>query len=222
MSRSDYLGVETMLGSLGYSDESAMAAAWLKLEREGIVEPRTRVIAKKNLAKARRILKPEKTQVCSNICSYIAKSLRGDNRERTVVDPASCQICFGSRNRQAVACMLTVLKDKGITRVLVVGGNEQVQDELLKLISESGVQLRFVNGQKSSGNKVALNNRRWAELVVIWPHFLKHSQSWGYTNDASEGEDFIVVRRGGIKEICLEVVRHYEPQSPLAVELRRN
>lgn len=214
MSRSDYLEVENMLGSLGYNDESAMAAAWLTLEREGLVEPRKRVIAKRHLARVRRILKPEKTQVCSNICSYITKALQGDSREHLLVDPISCQVCLGSRNRQVAASMSTVLRIKGISKVVVVGGSEQVQDELAKLLQGKGIQFRFINGQKSSGNKVAQNNRRWAELVIIWPHFLKHSQSWGYTVEASEGKDFIVVRRGGIKELCMEVVRHYDPQSP--------
>lgn len=205
--------VEAFLGGLGYQTETSKAEAWLTLEEAGLVPARRRTITRRNIPKARRLLVAKDLRICGGVCSYVAEKLLQDRRSQLVVLPRQCQVCLGSNNRQAAGLMQASLIEAGVGKVLIVGGFKKSHDELRRLLRQTTLKFRYIDGLKSAGQKTADLQAKWADLVVVWgSQPLKHSLSNNYTKQASSGEGLVVLHKRGIEALCLEVVRYCVPE----------
>ena len=123
-----------------------------------------------------------------------------------LVEQRACHICDGNPSVKALQNMAEIAIDAGKSRILIVGGTEKKEREILGKCSGL-VQWRFIDGKKARDDRYYRSHRKWAEIIIIW-------QSTPVDHRVSEhfdgkGDDRVVtLRRRGIAALVDEVVRH--------------
>jgi len=207
----DVVALDDLIRALGFDRPEAARAARDVLERGGLTRAGKRAIAVGKLPEVERVLAASLVRVCGEECLRIDRQGAHEAREAVSVWRRSCEICGGSNNVRATIQCARVLDRKRVRRVVVVGGTGVQQHQLAGLLSAVNIELRFVDGTRTSHSaKDALANTRWAQLVVVWaPTPLRHAVSDLYTERLQPGVRLVVVNRRGIEALCAEIVRSY-------------
>jgi hypothetical protein len=207
----DAVNIEQFLREHGFDRPPAAARARQILEERQLTRPGKQAFERSKLARAEAILSHTLVRVCGDACLRIDRGGAGIARESVTVTQQSCEICGGSNNRRAAIQCMRLLRRRGIARIVLVGGTDPQQHEIQALFSGTGIEIRYVDGTKTSHTaKDALANKRWTQLVVIWaPTPLKHAVSNLYTQELMPGVRVISVSRRGIEALCTEITRSY-------------
>ena len=189
--------ITAMLSELGITSAAAQQSAWEALVAAGVVSgrPNRTRIAEDKRERVGAVLGDAFLRHCHNgDCSQQAASSAG-SREVLLVDQQFCEVCGGSTNRRALERMAVAMQAAGTSRVLVVGGTEEMEREIRRN-TPAFVEWRFENGLTSRDDRYYRADMQWAELIVIWsstplPH--KVSRHFGGKGD---GRRMTVTRRG--------------------------
>ena len=122
------------------------------------------------------------------------------------VEQRACQICHGSPSAKALLEMEKVAIDDRKSNILIVGGTEKKEREILKKLS-SNAEWRFIDGTKGKEDRYYRSHRDWADIIVIWQSTpLGHRVSAHF--DGKGDRRVITVRRRGIHCLAEEIIRH--------------
>ena len=127
---------------------------------------------------------------------------------RVEVARGACEVCGGSNNQGAVRRMVAACTAAGISRLVVVGGSPGGQVALGALLATDALEVRFVDGTRSTNEREALQTCAWADLVIVWaPTPLDHRVSDLYGADVCVA-DRVEVHRRGIEALANAVADH--------------
>lgn len=186
------LEIEAVLEDLGFVGENARLAR-AELEAAGLTNARKKRISSVKLEAVRRVLGEKFILLCAR-----ASCRAGAPADRIVLDaarPAVCEVCAGSPNATEVGRAITALGQRGLRRIVVVGGAPSTREELRGLFGDR-LELRLVSGTDRRSARDAKSDLAWADLVVIWGGTeLDHKISNLYT-DARQGRVVTCPRRG--------------------------
>lgn len=195
--------IEAFLRELGFGSHEAIAVARGVLEQGGLTRAGKQRMAETKLDGARELLETMLTRACNGCLDLAA----GDEREVVEVPHPDCPICGGSDNRRAVSGFVTACRERGVSKVLVVGGTAILYKNLLELVKQTGggVSFRFVDGAEATHTRnEATAHMQWAQLVLIWGSTpLPHKVSTLYTNHPLAAKTKTVsANQRGIAALC--------------------
>jgi hypothetical protein len=193
----------------GFDTPDAAARARTVLEAGGLTRPGKRAMAAEKLTAARALIGGRLLKFCGDdACRYRAAGAK----EPVRVAAASCEVCGGSNNRRAALSLVERLQQRGIDRLLIVGGTPTLHAELDQLLSPHGIKLRYVDAATGSHSaRDAVPDMQWAQVAVIWGASpLPHKVSRLYTADPPPHLRVVKFARRGIEALCKEVLRSLE------------
>ena len=203
---SDALALTKLLKEAGFDTDEAQARAIGVLVDHKLTRP-----GKENIAAEKR---PAVLELLASTlyrtCGHPDCRPEG-GREPVRVQLAACEACGGSANRRAAWATAALLRDRGVRRVLVVGGTPTLHGELGALFAGQGLTFTFVDGADGTYTaKDAANHLRWAQVAVVWGSTpLPHKVSKLYTDDPPANVRVIQVSRRGIEAVCQELRKSY-------------
>lgn len=207
------VSIDEFLVKMGFDSVQSRKPARALLERHGLTHPGKQRMAIAKVPVAEALLLERFVLLCGDTkCVKLGGVQSGvSGRDSVLVSPTACSVCGGSNIRRALLYMGLVLKDKGIVRLLVVGGTKPAHQELKDvLVQDYGITIKFVAGAEGAqAKKTAISNMKWAQLCVIWGSTpLDHKISELYKSDRPAG--LIVVdtlTKRGVEALCDEVVK---------------
>jgi len=127
-----------------------------------------------------------------------------------------CDRCGDSVNKREALTLIEAFAERGLRRLLVVGGGPGTAEELRTLLGET-IELRIVDGESHRNATQAAAELAWADIVVIWAStILPHKISKLFTDRRADYRDKLVtVTRRGAAALCMTVVEKVrgEPRS---------
>lgn len=206
--RTDAIPIAAWLEEEGFADDAARRAARRVLETAGLTNPRKQAISTAKLEHARAVLAAEMARVCGPACRRLAASLL-PGRPAVASTTAHCDVCLGSNNRRAALGMAAAFRERGLSRLLVLGGSAGTLRELQGLLAGTGIELRTVAGSEHLPNKKgALADLGWAQVMAVWASTpLPHKVSVSYTDERPRELPFVTVSRRGVEALCQELTR---------------
>lgn len=205
--------IHTMLRRLGIHDTSEQARAITALQDAGVISSRPN---RTGIAVSKEALVREALQSI-----FLQHCRRGDcQREAEVslkplllVDTAACHAAAHSPRNQRIADIARILQSRNMSNILVVGGTETYQRELLN-ISPDGLSWRFIDGKRVKDSRYYRSDKKWAHLIIIWastPLDHKVSQHFHACNDTR-----VVTAPGrGIEAMLQDVLLTLAPPAAL-------
>ncbi len=111
--------------------------------------------------------------------------------------------------------LLEAFKERGWTKLVVVGGSPAVREELERALG-SALQLRVVDGTERRPIERAKADLDWADVVLVWSASeLHHKVSLQYTQAAGAAKKKLVAcHKRGIAPLLAEAVAHARSLSP--------
>ncbi len=207
---SEAVPIARLLAEEGFDTAEARDRAREVLEEAGLTRPGKSAIATEKLARARETLTARLVRVCDDEeCRRLAATLASRERGPVAVRAVSCQVCGGSNNRRSAAAMAAKLRERGLKRLLVVGGSPSAHMELASLLEGRGIELRLVNAAEGThSTRSARPDLEWARVMVVWGATpLPHKVSRLYTDAPPPGLRIVKLARRGIEALCREVLR---------------
>lgn len=206
--------ISRMLSDFGVTHPEAVRSAVEALVEAGVLSSRpnrTRIAADKR-ERVAAVIAGAFLRHCNNgNCLQQTTELAG-SRTPLLSDQKRCDICGGSSNRSALERMAAALSERGLSRVLVVGGTEETEREI-RGSPHGSVDFRFVNTRVARDDRYHRSHRDWAEVVVIWSSTpLPHKVSRHYEH--SSGAIRVTVTRRGVAAMADGVREHVERQRP--------
>lgn len=196
------MALSVLLEQLGYGGANE-AAALKALHEAGLTRAGKQRIAARKRDDVARALRERFVLSCSRPgCQEHARAT--GRASLPASKQADCEHCGGSDNRQAVARLCAALRERGLQRLVVVGGSPAARENLSALV-DAQVQLRLVDGVARRTKTEAQADLRWADRVVIWGSTqLDHKVSSLYTDTGDER--VLVVHRRGIAALAEELL----------------
>lgn len=110
----------------------------------------------------------------------------------------TCHRCAGSENSRAAQELL----ESGIHRLVVVGGSASTREELERLLGDSTLELRLVDGTHHRAPERARADLEWADRVLLWGATeLHHKVSKQYADIAATKFKIVHIPRRGISQL---------------------
>jgi hypothetical protein len=200
----DAIPIDELLQHMGFAAPASRRRARAVLESARLTNARKSAIARYKIPAVEEALAAAFVRVCGEACAGLAR----DGRDAVVVEQSSCEICGGSNNQRAVLSFVRTMRRRRLSRLLVVGGTGRQQTDLEQLLAGSGVEVRCVDGTRTShSQRDAESNLRWAQIVAIWgPTPLRHAVSNLYTQAQPPHPRVVSVARRGIEALCQELL----------------
>ncbi len=203
--------IARMLTDLGFTHPDAQQSAIEALIKAGVISSkpnRTRIASDKR-GRVASALAEAFVRHCNNGDCRQAAAQPGPRRP-LLADRQHCEVCGGSANRSALERLARALQERGLRRVLVVGGTEASERDI-RQSSPASVEWRFVNTQVARDDRYHRSNREWAEVMAIWsstplPH--KVSRHYEYGGDLIR----VTVTRRGVAALADGVRERLERQ----------
>ena len=206
--------ISRMLSDFGVTHPEAVRSAVEALVEAGVLSSRpnrTRIAADKR-ERVAAVISDAFLRHCNNGNCRQHSAERAGSRKPLLSDQKHCEVCGGSSNRSALERMAVALGERGLSRVLVVGGTEEAEREI-RDSSNGTVDFRFVNTRVARDDRYHRSNRDWAEVVVIWSSTpLPHKVSRHYEHTG--GGVRVTVTRRGVAAMADGVREHVERQRP--------
>lgn len=146
--------------------------------------------------------------ICANpMCQQVARYLVAINRPPVAPHNGACAICQGSNQRRALRSLAMRLLQRGITRILILGGTSAQHRAIDNGLNDL-LQVRCIDGSgRAHATTEAAPRLRWAQLLIIWSSTpLHHKVSRAYTASQSDTLCRITVTRPGPESLCREVL----------------
>jgi hypothetical protein len=133
--------------------------------------------------------------------------VRADVRIVPAEGAVPCDHCGDSVNKREALGLIATFVERGLSRLLVVGGGPGTAEELKNLLG-GAIELQIVDGETHRNATQAAAELAWADVVVIWSStILPHKVSKLYTDRRAEYRDKLVtVTRRGAAALCRTVV----------------
>lgn len=198
------IAIADLLAKLGLSGEAATRARGI-LEDAGVTNARKQRIS---LAKT-ELVQTTIDEHLRRVCHACRRREVEDGREVVQVSASTCPVCGGSANSRAVREMVGACAAANVHRLVLVGGSPTMRREFDELVN-GGLELRLVDGMRSTNKQAALGDIEWADLVVVLGGTqLAHKVSTLYTatGDPAARRKLIVTSRRGIEAIADDVAR---------------
>jgi hypothetical protein len=204
------LGIDEVLNDLGFVGENARLAR-AALEDAKLTNPRKKRISVAKLEAIKSVLDERFLLLCARASCRAAAPANG----RVVLDaarPTACRACSGSANASEIERAIAALTERGLRRIVVVGGSPSTREELEGLVADR-LELRLVSGTERRTARDAKADLGWADVVVIWGATeLDHKVSKLYTDDASSSSSRVVTcPRRGIAALAETLTRAAQP-----------
>jgi hypothetical protein len=124
-----------------------------------------------------------------------------------VIEGTPCSRCNDSVNKRATLAVIDAFAERGLRRLLVVGGGPGTAEELRALLG-GAIQLRIIDGEEHRNASQAESELAWADVAAIWGStILPHKVSKLYTDRRADYRDKLVtVTRRGAAALCAAVV----------------
>ncbi|MBZ4334096.1 hypothetical protein NR800_15725 [Corallococcus interemptor] len=202
--------IDGWLAERGVTLMDARVRARGVLEEAGLTRPGKARMSEPKLLRAAEVLAERFFQVCADPgCLQVATA---SGREPLRVEPRShCARCGGSANRRAEVAFVEMCHQRGVQRVVVVGGSPAVREELEAKLG-GHISLRMVDGTERRTADRAKSDLEWADLVLVWGATeLHHKVSTHYTHLASSHHRKVVhVVRRGVAALLDEAMIHLQ------------
>ena len=135
---------------------------------------------------------------------------------RLGVSPSDCEICKGSANDFALEQITQTMKLSGWVNLLILGGSRSTRQSIREALPHSR-NIRFVTADSAHSGRVASENKRWADVIVIWASTaISHKVTSHY-----HGPKTITVARRGVASLAMDVTRHLERRAARAGKTRQ-
>lgn len=137
-------------------------------------------------------------------------ALQGRGRVVLIIaDQSQCDHCHGSNTQRSIQGLIQAFSDRGITRLLVVGGSPNSHDELRALIP-SAIKLKLIAGTSRVNRKEARDHLMWSQVAAIWaPTQLDHKVSNLYKGGRTgDGHKPVHVAHRSIEFLAQALVDH--------------
>lgn len=144
-------------------------------------------------------------------CLDLLKKEYGKQKIIGTKEPQVCSLCRGSATRRGLTQMAFHCGEKGIKRILIVGGAPASHSEL-KNDSPAGLEFRLIEGDVSRDKQRAAADLQWCDVVVVWAStILGHEVSNLYMkNSKSHNRQVVLVNRRSIEALCIAVTQHVQ------------
>ena len=136
---------------------------------------------------------------------------QASGREALQCEPRNfCQRCGGSDNSRAVKDVLDACRQRGLSKLVIVGGSPTVRQELERLVPNE-LELRLVDGTKARPLDQAKADLQWGDVVLLWGATeLHHKVSLQYTNltQPEQKRKLVRVQQRGVAALLQAAVDH--------------
>jgi hypothetical protein len=124
-----------------------------------------------------------------------------------IVEGTPCARCGDSVNKRGALALVEAFAERGLRRLLVVGGGPGTAEELRTLLGDS-IQLRIIDGEEHRDASQAESELAWADVAAIWGStILPHKVSKLYTDRRADyREKLVTVTRRGAAALCTAVI----------------
>jgi hypothetical protein len=200
--------IDEWLAARGITLPDSRERARAVLAEAKIINPKKARMSDQKLERAEAVLAERYFRVCGTAaCMQVANT---SGREPLLVEPKTyCERCGGSDNQRAVVDFLEACRNKGVRRMVVVGGSPAVREELESRLG-SQVELRMVDGTERRTADRARHDLEWGDLVLVWGATeLHHKVSEHYTSGPPALNRKVVhVARRGVAALLAEAITH--------------
>lgn len=179
------------------------------LETAGLTRPGKTRMSQEKLERAGQLLEEQLFLHCTQTgCVAFAKA---SGKETVQCEPRNaCQRCFGSDNARAVKDVLDACRQRGFSKLVIVGGSPTVRQELERLVP-SALQLRLVDGTKARPLDQAKADLQWGDVVLLWGATELHHKVSNQYQDAATGgwkRKLVHVPKRGIAQLLAGLLTH--------------
>ncbi len=202
------ISIDNMLSQLGITSKDAQKTARNALFENNIIQknPNRPNIACNKVDRARQALSEHFSWHCNNGDCRREAVAENTVRPLLLVEQRACQICDGNPSAKALRSMAQIVAAANKPRILIVGGTERKEREILGKCSGS-VQWRFIDGKKARDDRYFRSHRNWADIIVIWQSTpMGHRVSSHF--DCNGDSRVIAAPRRGIDCLTDEIIRH--------------
>ncbi|MCC6334613.1 MAG: hypothetical protein IT380_11575 [Myxococcales bacterium] len=201
--------IDAWLAEAGFALPDVKRQARAALEEAGLTRPGKSRLSTEKLPRAQTALSARFFLHCATPeCVAFA---RASGKQAVRCEPKStCQRCGGSDNQRAVRELVEACRQRGASRLVVVGGSPAVREELARLIGTS-LELRLVDGTKARPIEQAKADLAWAELVLLWGATELHHKVSNQYQDSALGpvrKKLVHVPKRGIAQLLAGAVEH--------------
>lgn len=201
---SDTIDRRLLLKELGYGSSKAQDIATEVLVAAGLTKAHKKNIALEKRERVREVL----AQALIRLCPGCASLAEPGKRQVPCGHPSECEECGGAPNRLALTRAAQAFRQRGLRRLLVVGGAPSAH-EVLRSEWPTDLALRIVDGEPSHSLTAATANLEWADVVVVWgATILPHCTSRHYTRHYRHSAKVIQLRRRGVESLAHRLIEH--------------
>jgi len=172
--------IDAWLDGCGFELPDAKAKARAALENVHLTRPGKVRISEDKLPRAAEVLAGLFFLYCESPACQAEAAQSGRQGLRTASKRA-CDGCGGSDNRRAQEAFAERCRQRGVRRLVIVGGSPSVREALGSVLGKA-VDLRLVDGTERRTADRAKGDVEWADLVLLWgASELHHKVSTLYT-----------------------------------------
>lgn len=180
------------------------------LEAAGLTRAGKSRMSNEKIERAERALREKLFLHCTQgECTAFAKA---SGREPLPCEPRNtCERCGGSDNSRAVKDVVDACRRRRASKFVIVGGNPPTRQELERLFSDHGIELRLVDGTKARTVEHVYADFAWADAVLLWGATeLHHKVSNQYQDHASGPykRKLLHVPKRGISQLLAGLLTH--------------
>lgn len=197
---------------MGFGLSAGKQRARELLEEAGLTRAGKTRMSNEKLEKAEALLHERVFLHCTQSeCVAFAKS---SGREPLLCEPRNtCERCGGSDNSRAVKDVIDACRRRGVTKLVIVGGSPTVRQELERLMTGSGLELRLVDGTKARPLDQARGDLAWGDVVMLWGATELHHKVSNQYQDHATGpakKKLIHVPKRGIAQVLSGLLQHLQ------------
>lgn len=202
--KSDAVRIVDFLAEEGFLDAGAQTIARAVMEAAKLTRPGKERMEASKQERARTLFHQHKLRVCEHsLCHWLRAR---DHRDGTPIPVTAryCDVCGGSDNRREALAMAACMFERGVHRLLVVGGSDDTRTDLISNVPDT-IALKLVDGVGYHTQKDARANMQWADVLAVWGATeLDHKVSNLYRRPPADVISVNLVQRG-VAALCREV-----------------
>jgi hypothetical protein len=201
--------IDAWLAQVGFGLADVRAKGRAALEATGVTRAGKQRLSTEKLGKAQAVLAEKFFLHCATPeCVAFAKA---SGKEAVRCEPkGTCQRCGGSDNQRAVTDLVEACTQRGLSKIVIVGGSPAVREELQRLVG-SALELRLVDGTKARPIDQAKADLAWGDVVLLWGATELHHKVSNQYQDSAQGplkRKLVHVPKRGIAQLLAGAVEH--------------
>ncbi len=194
------LDLDSWLGTGGFPEGAPRADARQALEAAQLTRPGKTRLSVEKTERATAALRGVFVLHCLTPECVTFATTSGRRAVRSI-DKSTCEWCSGSDNLRAARELVEKCRQRGLRRLVVVGGNPATREALERLLADQ-LELRLVDGTRHRAPDRARADLDWADRVLLWGATeLHHKVSKQYSDITATRQKVVHVRRRGISQL---------------------